>query len=161
MCAPLRKPHENVADQHWQARGTFAEVEHPELGRTLTYAVKKWLSTEPGWVTGRRAPLLGEDTEQIKAEFSERKVAPPTAQATAVPRASRAPGPHSALSALAQPMPLAGIRIFDFSWFLASAGGTRFLTALGAECIKVEWKDSPDTRMAAMAPVGGRAAREA
>ena len=58
-------------------------------------------------------------------------------------------------------MPLAGIRIFDFSWFLASAGGTRFLTALGAECIKVEWKDSPDTRMAAMAPVGGRAAREA
>jgi len=161
MCAPLRKPHENVADQHWQARGTFAEVEHPELGRTLTYAVKKWLSTEPGWVTGRRAPLLGEDTEQIKAEFSERKVAPPTAQATAVPRASRAPGPHSALSALGQPMPLAGIRIFDFSWFLASAGGTRFLTALGAECIKVEWKDSPDTRMAAMAPVGGRAAREA
>jgi crotonobetainyl-CoA:carnitine CoA-transferase CaiB-like acyl-CoA transferase len=161
MCAPLRKPHENVADEHWQARGTFAEVEHPELGRTLTYAVKKWLSTGPGWVTGRRAPLLGEDTEQIKIELSERKVATPTAQATTVPRAPRTPAPDSALSALGKPMPLAGIRIFDFSWFLASAGGTRFLSALGAECIKVEWKDSPDTRMAAMAPVGGRPAREA
>ena len=161
MCAPLRKPHENVADPHWHARGTFAEVEHPELGRSLTYAVKKWLSTEPGWVTGRRAPRLGEDTEQIKIDLPERNVVPLTAQAVTAPRASRGLDPRLALSALGKPMPLAGIRIFDFSWFLASAGGTRFLTALGAECIKVEWKDSPDTRMAAMAPVGGRAAREA
>ena len=161
MCAPLRRPHENVADQHWQARETFAEVEHPERGRAFTYAVRKWLATEAGWVTGRRAPLLGEDTEEIKIGLSERKVVPPTARASTVPRASRAFDPGSSLSALGKPMPLAGVRIFDFSWFLASAGGTRFLTALGAECIKVEWKDSPDTRMAAMAPVGGRAAREA
>ena len=161
MCAPLRRPHENVADEHWQARGTFAEVEHQELGRTLTYAVRKWISTEPGWVTGRRAPLLGEDTEQIKIDLSERKLATLTTHATTAPRASHARSPQHALSALGKPMPLAGVRIFDFSWFLASAGGTRFLTALGAECIKVEWKDSPDTRMAAMAPIGGRAAREA
>jgi len=30
---------------------------------------------------------------------------------------------------------------------------------MGAESYKVEWKDNPDTRLAAMAPVGGRAAR--
>jgi crotonobetainyl-CoA:carnitine CoA-transferase CaiB-like acyl-CoA transferase len=156
MCAPLRKPHENVADEHWQARGTFAEVDHPELGRSLTYAVKKWISTEPGWVTGRRAPLLGEHAGQVKGELAE----PRTATVTTAPRGPRGPAP-ARLSALGKPLPLSGVRIFDFSWFLASAGGTRFLTALGAECIKVEWKDSPDTRMAAMAPVGGRAAREA
>jgi len=161
MCAPLRKPHENAADPHWHARGTFAEVEHPELGRSLTYAVRKWLSTEPGWVTGRRAPLLGEDTEKIKIDLSERKVATVTPQAITRPRGGGNPDRLATLSPLGQPMPLAGVRIFDFSWFLASAGGTRFLTALGAECIKVEWKDSPDTRMAAMAPIGGRAAREA
>jgi crotonobetainyl-CoA:carnitine CoA-transferase CaiB-like acyl-CoA transferase len=162
MCAPLRKPHENVADEHWQARGTFAEVEHPELGRSLTYAVRKWISTGPGWVTGRRPPLLGEDTEQVKAELAAPHGVAATATVTTAPRApqGRAHQPGH-LSALGKPLPLAGIRIFDFSWFLASAGGTRFLTALGAECIKVEWKDSPDTRMAAMAPVGGRAAREA
>ena len=38
---------------------------------------------------------------------------------------------------------------------------TRFLAALGAESLKVEWKENPDTRMAAMAPVGGREARRA
>ena len=32
---------------------------------------------------------------------------------------------------------------------------------MGAESYKVEWKDNPDTRLAAMAPVGGRAARDA
>ena len=32
---------------------------------------------------------------------------------------------------------------------------------MGAESYKVEWKDNPDTRLAGMAPVGGRAARDA
>ncbi len=58
-------------------------------------------------------------------------------------------------------MALGGIRVLDFTWFLASAGGTRFLAALGAECIKVEWHAHPDTRLGAQAPVGGRAARDA
>ena len=65
-----------------------------------------------------------------------------------------------ALSPRGKPFPLHGIRILDFTWFLASAGGTRFLSAFGAESIKVELKSHPDTRLAAMAPVGGRAARE-
>jgi crotonobetainyl-CoA:carnitine CoA-transferase CaiB-like acyl-CoA transferase len=64
------------------------------------------------------------------------------------------------LSPHGKAFPLQGIRIFDFSWFLASAGGTRFLAALGAESLKVEWKANPDTRLAAMAPVGGREARQ-
>src|SRR4029434_1002674 len=64
------------------------------------------------------------------------------------------------LSPHGKPFPLHGIRILYVSCFLASAGGTRFLSAFGAESIKVELKSHPDTRMAAMAPVGGRTARE-
>jgi crotonobetainyl-CoA:carnitine CoA-transferase CaiB-like acyl-CoA transferase len=156
VCSPMRKPHENALDEHWQQRGTFAQVEHPELGRTLTYAVSKWISTGPDWVVGRRAPLLGEDTDAIKAELAQTGTA--RSVATATPRVTSGQGP---LSPHGKPMPLAGVRVFDFSWFLASAGGTRFLAALGAEVIKVEWKANPDTRMAAMAPIGGRAARQA
>src|SRR5262249_61381172 len=66
-----------------------------------------------------------------------------------------------ALSPRGKPFPLRNIRILDFTWFLASAGGTRFLAAFGAESIKVELKSHPDTRMAAMAPVGAPAARDA
>ena len=73
--------------------------------------------------------------------------------------AARAPVAE-ALSPRGKPFPLHGVRILDFTWFLASAGGTRFMSAFGAESIKVELKSHPDTRLAAMAPVGGRAARE-
>jgi crotonobetainyl-CoA:carnitine CoA-transferase CaiB-like acyl-CoA transferase len=152
-CSPLRKPHENIADQHWAARGTFADVRHPELGTTMTYPVRKWLSTQPAWRVGRRAPAVGEDTERVwtaLARTSPRRPIDDAALASLIPRA-----PQN------KPMPLDGVRVLDFTWFLASAGGTRFLSAFGAECIKVEWKFNPDTRVAAMAPVGGRAAREA
>jgi len=153
LWAPLRKPQENVADVHWQTRGTFAEVEHPEHGRSFHYPVSRWLSTGTSWKAGRRAPLLGEDTTAVMAALEAR----PRLTQPARPRAA-AP---TRLSPLNKPFPLQGVRIFDFSWFLASAGGTRFAAALGAEVIKVEWKDNPDTRLAAMSPVGGRAARRA
>jgi crotonobetainyl-CoA:carnitine CoA-transferase CaiB-like acyl-CoA transferase len=65
------------------------------------------------------------------------------------------------LSAHGRPFALQGVRILDFSWFLASAGGTRMVTALGAECLKVEWKANADARLGANAPEGGRDARRA
>jgi crotonobetainyl-CoA:carnitine CoA-transferase CaiB-like acyl-CoA transferase len=148
-CSPLRKPHENVADPHWAARGTFAEIVHPEIGATLTYPVRKWLSTEPAWRIGNRAPQVGEHSQRVWTDLARTR---PRHTAEAAPR-QRSSGD--------KPVALEGVRVLDFTWFLASAGGTRFLSAFGAECIKVEWKANPDTRIAAMAPVGGRAAREA
>ncbi|HEY1970305.1 MAG TPA: CoA transferase [Pseudonocardia sp.] len=169
--APLRRPEENMSDRHWLTRRTFAPVEHPELGRSFTYVTSKWVSSAGGWTVGRRAPLPGEDAALLDtglldtglldtgpldtgpldapspgARRSPTRTDPPT-------RPGR-PGP-----ARPAPFALQGVRVFDFSWFLASAGGTRFLAALGAEVIKVEWREHPDTRMGAMAPVGGRAAR--
>jgi crotonobetainyl-CoA:carnitine CoA-transferase CaiB-like acyl-CoA transferase len=154
MCVPLRRPEENVGDKHWRLRGTFNEVEHPEHGRSFTYATSKWISSETQWVIGRRAPLLDEDREAVLNASAD------TAEVPAGPRRpAQAPSRHGK-SRHGKPFALDGIRILDFTWFLASAGGTRFLAAMGAESIKVEWAAHPDTRLAAMAPVGGRAARE-
>jgi crotonobetainyl-CoA:carnitine CoA-transferase CaiB-like acyl-CoA transferase len=164
FCAPLRRPEENVADPHWRRRETYAAVEHPEHSRSFTYVTSKWLSTETSWATGRRAPLVGEDDAEIL-----RRTAPAPGQlvgsarrAATTPRrgvvAADGDGPASAKHK--KPFALGDVRILDFSWFLASAGGTRFLAALGAQCIKVEWAAHPDTRLGAMAPVGGRAARD-
>jgi crotonobetainyl-CoA:carnitine CoA-transferase CaiB-like acyl-CoA transferase len=152
LWAPLRKPHENALDEHWLRRKSFADVPHPEHGRSFRYPTSKWLSTVTSWQIGRRAPLLGEDTETVLAASPRRPSVPAQPRGMANPR----------VSALhAKPFPLQGVKILDFAWFLASAGGTRFLAAMGAESFKVEWKDNPDTRLAAMAPIGGRAARDA
>src|SRR3954466_614951 len=151
LWAPIRKPHENALDEHWLARHTFAEVPHPEHGRSFRYPTSKWLSNRTSWQVGSRAPLLGEDTATVLGETARRPHVPAAPRRVENPR-------RSALHD--KPFPLQGIRIFDFAWFLASAGGTRFLAAMGAESYKVEWKDNPDTRLAGMAPVGGRAARD-
>jgi crotonobetainyl-CoA:carnitine CoA-transferase CaiB-like acyl-CoA transferase len=149
LWSPIRKPHENAIDEHWLSRGTFSNVEHPELGRTLPYPASKWLSTRGSWRPGRRAPLLGEDREAVLASSS-----PPSF--TVQP----SPGPE-VLSAHQKPFPLQGVRILDFGWFLASAGATRFLAALGADVLKVEWKTHPDSGRGALVPEGGREARRA
>lgn len=150
LWAPVRKPHENADDEHWLNRGSFADVLHEDLGTSYRYVTSKWRSTATAWQVGTRAPHLGEHTAAVLAE-------PARSPAVAAARPQR----PTVLSARGRPMPLQGIRILDFSWFLASAGGTRFAAALGAECFKIEWHENPDTRLAAMAPVGGRAAREA
>ncbi len=151
LWAPLRRPHESALDPHWLSRHSFADIEHPEIGRTLRYATSKWLSTATSWQVGRRAPLCGEDTASVLAQLRPPPRPPGRSPAPLTQRRS----PHG------KPFPLQNVRILDFSWFLASAGGTRFLAALGAESLKVEWKENPDTRLAAMAPVGGRDARRA
>jgi crotonobetainyl-CoA:carnitine CoA-transferase CaiB-like acyl-CoA transferase len=180
LWSPIRKPHENALDEHWLSRGTFADVPHPEHGRTFRYPVSKWISTRGSWQAGRRAPLLGEDDALLRDGWlpengsgtespgsrsdddspgaADRGGGPATAAATA---AGQLRACDDGLSALGKPLPLAGVRILDFSWFLASAGATRFLAALGADVLKVEWKTHPDSGRGSLVPAGGRSARAA
>jgi crotonobetainyl-CoA:carnitine CoA-transferase CaiB-like acyl-CoA transferase len=150
LLAPLRRPEENIVDDHWLKRDVFGVVEHPEIGRSFMDVVGKWVSNVTSWQVGRRAPLVDEDAAEVLT---------PPARTTVPARPRSAPGQAPAG---AGSFPLQGVRVFDLSWFLASAGGTRYLAALGAECLKVEWRTHPDSRIAAsaMAPIGGRSARE-
>jgi len=52
-------PGELMADPHFVARGFPAAVEHPELGRTITYPGAPYRFTATPW-RATRAPLLAE-----------------------------------------------------------------------------------------------------
>ena len=54
-----------MESSHFQVRGFWTQMEHPELGSTLTYAGPPFKSTEACWRMERRPPLIGEHNEEI------------------------------------------------------------------------------------------------
>ncbi len=125
---PIRRPEENLGDDHWALRETFVDVVYPELGQTFRQGKAKWTAPGLPWRSGPRAPLLGEHTAEVLAEPGRPERAEPVIKKPAA----------RPLSKRGQPFALAGVRVVDFGWILASAGGGRFFTSLGAEVIKVE-----------------------
>ncbi|HEX3678106.1 MAG TPA: CoA transferase [Galbitalea sp.] len=154
--APIRRPEENIGEAHWQARGAFAKVHHPELNETFAYPGARWLDTDTGWQVGARAPLVGEHTEEVAKEWPANPV-----RHVKTHRSSR-DSTTPLLSRRNKPFALSNVRVIDLSWMLASAGAGRFLSAWGAEVIKVEH----DTRWDGMrfglglCPPGGRDERD-
>ena len=52
-------------DRHLRARGHFVDVEHPEMGCTVTYSGAPFLAHGSPWAFRRRPPLLGEHTDEV------------------------------------------------------------------------------------------------
>jgi crotonobetainyl-CoA:carnitine CoA-transferase CaiB-like acyl-CoA transferase len=156
--APVRRPEENIEDEHWKMRDAFFEVEHPELGETFTYTGAKWVTEGFSWRRGPRPPLVGEHTQEVLHQWAK-----PAERHTRLHTSERAAQP-ALTSRHGKPFALSDVRVIDLSWMLASAGAGRYLAAMGAEVIKVEHESRFDgLRVAnvALCPPGGRAEREA
>ena len=65
----IRSPDEVLDDRHLRARGHFVALEHPELGRSVTYPGAPFLAHDSPWVARRRPPLLGEHTDEVRREW--------------------------------------------------------------------------------------------
>lgn len=64
--SPIRRPEDNLANEHLAARGSFTIINHPEIGRDLSYP--QTVATDghqPHMRYARRAPHLGEHTTEI------------------------------------------------------------------------------------------------
>ncbi|TSD40547.1 CoA transferase [Rhodococcus sp. KBS0724] len=154
---PIRRPEENMVDEHWIQRGAFFDVYHPELDETFTYTGAKWLTEGQDWRRGPRPPLVGEHTSEVLSEWtrSDNK----HVRVFVSERATTDP----LISTRGKPFALSDVRVIDLSWMLASAGAGRFLSAMGAEVIKVEHITRADRmRFSPLGacPPGGREQRD-
>jgi crotonobetainyl-CoA:carnitine CoA-transferase CaiB-like acyl-CoA transferase len=65
MLYPVATPRDMVAFDQLQARGFWVEVDHPELGRALTYPGPWGSFSATPLAIRRRAPLIGEHNQEI------------------------------------------------------------------------------------------------
>jgi crotonobetainyl-CoA:carnitine CoA-transferase CaiB-like acyl-CoA transferase len=68
QCGIIYTPDEAIRDPHFAARGFPTPVEHPELGRTITYPGAPYRMTGSPVRIKRRPPLVGEHTVEVLRE---------------------------------------------------------------------------------------------
>ncbi len=128
-----------LASVQLAAREFWTEVEHPELGTTITYPGPFAKSSETPPVVSRRAPLIGEHNREILEQgsgLSEEVSAAskPTGSPLTLNKNNKQPAPG----------PLEGIKVVGFTWAITGARTTRTLCDYGAEVIRIEGVTMPD-----------------
>lgn len=61
----IYSPEEAFEDEHFKARGFQVEVEHDDMGRTITYPGAPYKLPASPWRISRRAPHLGEHNDEV------------------------------------------------------------------------------------------------
>jgi benzylsuccinate CoA-transferase BbsF subunit len=122
------------------AREFWVELEHAELGTTITYPGAFTKASEAPLRVSRRAPLIGEHNQEIlEQEPGLSREIPSTPKQTG----SNLAKPNKKGQNRGRKL-LEGIKVADFTWNAAAPIAIKTLCDYGAEVIKIEGRSKPD-----------------
>ena len=150
--APISQMADLLAHPHLLQREFFVEADHPRAGK-WKFPGAQWKFSATPWQPGRRAPLLGEHTDEVLREWTDEDSSPGSGRSNGPP----APEQPTASVQMLTPgkeepkrlLPLEGVRIADFTWVWAGPMATMQLAYLGADVVKIESSSRLDTVRAA------------
>ncbi|HLI79177.1 MAG TPA: CoA transferase [Candidatus Binataceae bacterium] len=133
LMAPVATIDEVVDSPHFNARGYWTPIAHPELEAEVRYAGAFAKFSESPIAYRRRPPSLGEHNDDVMREWLPRTEETRPARST------------SGRTSVDGAMPLAGLKVVDLFWAMAGPATTRVLSDYGATVVKVESSRRPDT----------------
>lgn len=139
VCLPVLDFDDLATHEQYLVNDQFLTVEHDRLGRELGF-VRSPVDAMADGVVINRAPVLGEHQRLVSELPLQHSAAPVTPAA-----GYRAVEPGRALD---------GLRIVDLGWVLAAPIGTRLLASFGAEVVRVESSQKPDSMRNQLGPYG-------
>ena len=127
LAGPVNTVADLLQDPHFQARGVWDTVDHPETG-PLQYPGRPFVLTRSPRRQQRRAPLLDEHADERDTAWCE-------------PIVSRPAKSRSASASL--PLPLEGLRVAEITVVWAGPHVTQLLGEWGADIVRIEPLNKP------------------